>query len=55
MNSLQVKEYYPLIKDKQQYKLSFHSPLGKAFEKQTKTIDEQERKQRDAIMNQNEM
>ena len=31
-----------------------HSPLGKAFEKQTKTIEAQVRKQIDAIANQNE-
>ena len=31
-----------------------YSPLGKAFEKQAKTIEEQERKQIDAITNQNE-
>ena len=31
-----------------------YSPLGKSFEKQTKMIEEQGRKQMDAIMNQNE-
>ena len=31
-----------------------HSPLGKSFEKQTKTTEEQGRKQIDAITNQNE-
>ena len=31
-----------------------YSPLGKAFEKQAKTIEEQGRKQIDAITNQNE-
>ena len=31
-----------------------YSPLEKAFEKQTKTIEEQGRKQIDAIINQNE-
>ena len=30
-----------------------YSPLGKTFEKQTKTIEEQERKQIDAITKQN--
>ena len=30
-----------------------YSPLGKAFEKRTKTIEEQGRKQIDAITNQN--
>ena len=32
-----------------------YSPLGKAFEKQTKNIKEQKRKQIDAITNQNEI
>ena len=31
-----------------------YSPLGKAFEKQIKTIEEQKKKQIDAITNQNE-
>ena len=31
-----------------------YSPLGKAFEKQTKTIEDQGKKQIDAITNQNE-
>ena len=31
-----------------------YSPLGKVFEKQTKAVQEQERKQIDAITNQNE-
>ena len=31
-----------------------YSPLGKAFERQTKTIEEQGRKQIDTITNQNE-
>ena len=31
-----------------------YSPLGKTFEKQTKTFEGQERKQIDAITNQNE-
>ena len=31
-----------------------YSPLGKAFEKQTKTIEEQGRKHTDAVTNQNE-
>ena len=30
-----------------------YSPLGKTFEKQTKSFEEQERKQIDAITNQN--
>ena len=40
MNILQVKKYCPLTKDKkiEHAKLAY-SPLGKAFEKQTKTID----------------
>ena len=33
---------------------STYSPLGKSFEKQTKMIEEQGRKQMDAVMNQNE-
>ena len=37
----------------EQAKITF-SPLGKAFEKQTKRIEEQGRKQIDAITNQNE-
>ena len=32
-----------------------YSPLGKTFEKQTKTIEEQERKQIDAITNLNKI
>ena len=32
-----------------------YSPLGKAFENQTKTIEKQGRKQIDSITNQNEM
>ena len=36
----------------EQAKFSY-SPLGKAFEKQTKTIEEQGKKQIDAITNQN--
>ena len=37
----------------QQAKFAYY-PLGKAFEKQTKTIEEQGKKQIDAIINQNE-
>ena len=42
MNILLVKKYYHLIKKKviEQAKCT-HSPLGKAFEKQTKTIEDQ--------------
>ena len=43
MNFLQVKKYYLLIKVTEQAKLAYSS-LGKAFEKQTKTIDEQGKK-----------
>ena len=32
-----------------------YPPLGKAFEKQIKAIEDQEKKQAEAIMNQNEM
>ena len=50
MNILQVKKYYLLIKEELQNKLSWHILL---FEKQTKTIEEQGKKQIDAITNQN--
>ena len=39
---LQVKKYCLLIKDKQQFT---YSRLGKAFEKQTKSIEEQGKNQ----------
>ena len=54
MNYLQVKRYC-LFDQRQiieQTKFTY-SPWGKAFEKQTKTIEEQRRKQIDAIKNQN--
>ena len=55
MNILLGKKYCHLIKGQIIEKAKFtYSPLGKAFEKQTKTIEEQERKQIDAITNQNE-
>ena len=38
MNILQMKKYCLLIKDQTKFA---YSPLGKAFEKQTKTIEEQ--------------
>ena len=44
MNILQAKKYYLLIKAKFTY-----SPLGKAFEKQAKTIEIQGQKQIDAV------
>ena len=47
MNQLQVTKYYLLIKV-DQVKCT-HSPLGKAIEKQTKTIEEQGRKQVEAL------
>ena len=47
INQLQVKKYYLLIKV-DQVKCT-HSPLGKAIEKQTKTIEEQGRKHVEAL------
>ena len=47
MNILQVKKYCLVIKDKQAKFTYF--PLGKAFEKQTKTIQDQRKKQIKAI------
>ena len=44
MGILLVKKYYHLIKDKYQNKLTY-SFLGKAFEKQIKTIEDQDEKQ----------
>ena len=56
MNILQVQNYYHLIKVNiiEQAKFTY-SPLGKAFEKQTKTSEEQGKKQIDAIANQNKI
>ena len=39
MNILQVNKYYHQISNKQA--IFSNSPLGKAFEKQTKTIEDQ--------------
>ena len=44
MNILQVKKYYPQIKEEFTY-----SPLGKPLEKQTKTIEDQRKRQTKAI------
>ena len=53
MNILQVKKYY-LQKKENAIQANFtYSLLRKAFEKQTKTIEEQGKKQVDAITNQN--
>ena len=48
MNIFQAKKYCILIEDKYQNKSSL-SPLGKAFEKQTKTIKDQGEKQTKTI------
>ena len=47
MNLLQVNKFHHLIKV--EHAKSTYSPLGKAFEKQTKTIKEQEEKQLKAL------
>ena len=54
MNYLQVKRYCLFDQRKiiEQTKFTY-SPWGKAFEKQTRTIEEQGRKQIDVIKNQN--
>ena len=44
MNNLQVKKYCHLSNSKEQPKFTY-SPLGKAFEKQTKAIKDQGQKQ----------
>ena len=55
MNSLEVKKYCFRIKKKILEQANFtYSPLGKAFQKQRKTIEEQGKKQINAITNQNE-
>ena len=46
MNTLQAKKHYHLMI--QQAKFTY-SPLGKAFEKQIKTIEDQGKKQIDAL------
>ena len=50
MNILQVKKYYlsDQIRIKEQAKFTY-SPLGKAFEKQIKTIEDQRIKQVEAL------
>ena len=52
MNILLVKKYYNLINNKiiEQAKFTY-SPLVKAFEKQIKTIEDQEQKQVEALEN----
>ena len=40
LNVLQVKRYYLPVKEEAKFT---YSPLGKAFEKQTKTIEEKEK------------
>ena len=58
MKILQVKKILPYnqrqITEQAKVTKVTYSRLGKAFEKQTKTIEEQGRKQVDAITNQNE-
>ena len=51
MNILQVKKYYFLIKDITEQAKFAYSPSGKAFEKHTKTIEDQGEKQIKAIGN----
>ena len=54
MNDLTGAETLPSNKTKVIEQANFtYSPFAKAFKKQTKTIEEHERKQTDAIMNQN--
>ena len=49
LNTLQVTKYYLLIKEERKQSKFTYSPLGKAFENQTKTIEEQGKKQVDAL------
>ena len=49
MNILRVKKYYLLNKIEYQNNLFTYSPLEKAFEKQTKTIEDQGEKQVNAL------
>ena len=49
MNILQVKKYYLLIKNIIEQAKFTYSPLRKAFEKQTKTIEDQGQKQVDSL------
>ena len=54
MNTLTGAETLPSNKTKVIEQANFtYSPFPKAFKKQTKTIEEHERKQTDAITNQN--
>ena len=46
MNILQVQKYYRVIKEVIEQCKFAYSPLGKAFEKQTKTIENQGEKQK---------
>ena len=45
------KLQYDINKKAAKYQLYHHSPLGKAFEKQIKTIEDQEQKQIKGIQN----
>ena len=49
MNILQVKKYYLLTKNIIEQAKFTYSPLRKAFEKQTKTIEDQGQKQVDFL------
>ena len=49
MNILQVKKYYLQIKNNIEQAKFTYSPLGKAFENQTKKIKDQGKKQVDAL------
>ena len=49
MNILQVKKYYLLIKNIIEQAKFTYSPLRKAFEKQTKPIEDQGQKQVDFL------
>ena len=49
MNISQVKKYYHLIKKKIEPAKFIYSPLGKAFGKQIKTVEDQGKKQIDCL------
>ena len=49
MNILQVKKYYLLIKKIIKQAKFTYSPFGKALKQQTKTIEDQGKKQIDAL------
>ena len=56
MNILQAKKYLLLIKEKKIKQAKFtYFPLGKVFEKQIKTIEEQGEKQVKAIQNEGQI